>query len=173
VLFRSGSGALSDYPMRLFEEFHRRADPNAVLWLAKLDGRVIAGDLWLYWGKRNVGWLGAVDPKFFKFNPTNFVLTEIIRDACRRGDVVFDMAASSGLPGLIRFKDSFGAERVYYRDRDRAGSAAFRVYRHARRLFSKLSTRRRILENSPDSAVAPGSPPSTESSERTRAGEAL
>jgi Acetyltransferase (GNAT) domain len=140
---RWGAGALSDYPVRLFEEFHRRADPNTVLWLAKLDGRVIAGDLWLYWGKRNVGWLGAIDPAFVKFNATNFVLTEIIRDACARGDSVFDMAASSGLPGLIRFKDSFGAKRVYFRERHRAASATFRAFTRARRLLSNLSAKLR------------------------------
>jgi hypothetical protein len=151
---RWGAGALSDHPLRLFEEFHRRADPNAVLWLAKRDGRVIAGDLWLYWGKRNVGWHGALDPSFIKLNPTNFVLTEIIRDACRRGDLVFDMAASSGLPGLIRFKDSFGGERVYFRNRDRKGSATFRAFLRARRGLSRFSGRIRRSVKPRPTAVA-------------------
>ena len=163
---RWGTGALSEYPLRLFEEFHRRADPNATLWLAKLDGRIVAGDLWLYWGKRNVGWHGAADPAFFKLNPTNFVLTEIIRDACKRGDLVFDMAASSGLPGLIRFKDSFGAERLYYRNRVRKGSVAFRAYRRARRTLSAISARVRSSLKSRRGAVASAGPSASEHSSR-------
>ena len=140
---RWGRAALSDYPWRLFEEFYRRADPNVILWVAKRDGRVIAGDLWFYWGKRNVGWHGAADPAFFKLNPTNFVLTEIIRNACQRGDLVFDMAASAGLAGLIRFKDSFGAERVYFRDSELRGGGAFRAYQRARSVVARLSARLR------------------------------
>lgn len=132
---RWGGRAKSNDHFILFEEIYKRRDPNVALWLAKLDGRVVAGDLWLYWNDCSVGWHGAAHPAYFKKFPTNFLLTEIIRDSCQRGFRWFDFNPSAGQEGLARFKDYFGAKRVYFRHADRRGS---RLYFTSRRVTRKL-----------------------------------
>ena len=138
---RWGKNALNDYPFALFAEIHRRGDPNVVLWLARFDGRVIAGDLWLYWNRHNVGWHGAADPSRFDLHPTNFLITEILRDACARGHDWCDLNPSGGRAGVVAFKDSFGVERQYFHHFQRPGSRLFRSRQRLRR-FVSLQRRR-------------------------------
>jgi hypothetical protein len=130
---RWGDDARTDDPFSLFEIIHRREDPNMVLWLARLEGRIVAGDLWLYWNRHNVGWHGAADPAYFSFHPTNFLVTEIIRDACARGDRWCDLNPSAGLEGVSAFKDAFGAERRYFRHARRPGGRLYRITRRLRK----------------------------------------
>lgn len=133
---RWGARATTDDSFALFEEMHARRDPGVVLWLARLEGRVVAGDLWLYWNEHNVGWHGAADPEEFGKHPTNFLLTEIIRDACARGAARLDLNPSGGHEGVVRFKDSFGAERLHFRHAERRGG---RLTRAGRRLTRWLA----------------------------------
>jgi CelD/BcsL family acetyltransferase involved in cellulose biosynthesis len=114
----------TDDPVELFEEIHRRCGEHTILWLAKVDGQVIAGDLWFYWNQHNVGWHGAADPAFFKYFPTNFLITEIARDAAARGHQWLDLNPSGGDDGVVRFKDSFGAERLHFRHAERRSEAS-------------------------------------------------
>ena len=138
---RWGMEAKTDDPFELFAEIHRRADPNVVLWLARLGERVVAGDLWLYWNQHNVGWHGAADPAFFHLHPTNFLITEILRDACARGDRWCDLNPSGGSPGVVAFKDSFGVERWYFRHSERRGGALLRSRQRLQR-FLRVQRRR-------------------------------
>ncbi|MGH7896505.1 MAG: GNAT family N-acetyltransferase [Candidatus Binatia bacterium] len=143
---RWGARAATDDPLELFEEIRARADPQMILWLARLDQRVVAGDLFVYWRDLCIGWHGAADPAFFDRHPTNFLLTEIIRDACRRGVRWLDLNPSGGHAGVVAFKDSFGAERRYFRHGDRRGSTLYgwtsRVERSIRaRLRTTVSKR--------------------------------
>ena len=139
---RWGTEARSDYPFELFAEMHRRRDPSIVLWLARFHGRIIAGDLWLYWNRHNVGWHGAADPSLFYLLPTNFLITEILRDACARGDRWCDLNPSGGSSGVVAFKDFFGIERRYFRHLERRGGALFRNRQRLQRLLR--AQRRRI-----------------------------
>ncbi len=150
---RWGQQATTDDPLRLFEEIHRREDPNVVLWLARWQSRVVAGDLWLYWNRHNVGWHGAADPEFFDKHPTHFLLTEIIRDACARGAHCLDLNPSGGHSGVVGFKESFGAERIYFRHANRPAS---RLYFASRRLARKVKQLLRFAD--PTSFLAGGNP---------------
>jgi hypothetical protein len=138
---RWGTEARSDYPFELFAEMHRRRDPNIVLWLARFGGRIIAGDLWLYWNRHNVGWHGAADPSLFHLHPTNFLITEILHDACARGDRWCDLNPSGGSSGVVAFKDFFGIERRYFRHLERRGGALFRSRQRVQR-FLRVQRRR-------------------------------
>jgi CelD/BcsL family acetyltransferase involved in cellulose biosynthesis len=119
---RWGANAKTDDAAELFEEIHRRADPDVALWLARQGERVAAGGLWLRWNDRNVHWHGAADPELFRLHATNYLITEIIRDSCARGVAWCDLNPSAGLAGVVAFKDAFGAERRHFRHARRAGA---------------------------------------------------
>jgi CelD/BcsL family acetyltransferase involved in cellulose biosynthesis len=46
--------------------------------------------------------------------PSNALLSEAIKAACSRGVSYLDFGASEGLPGVEKFKQSFGAQAREY-----------------------------------------------------------
>jgi lipid II:glycine glycyltransferase (peptidoglycan interpeptide bridge formation enzyme) len=84
-------------------------------YLAKYGERYISGAIILY-GKRNCFyWSGAMLEEYRRYCPNNLLLKCAIEDACNNGYHYFNMGASIGLPGVQRFKESFGAEKLDYK----------------------------------------------------------
>ena len=59
-------------------------------------------------------WHGCSLKDYFDHYPNNLLHAEIIRDACERGYVLYDLSPSGGYEGGMRFKDSFSATRVEF-----------------------------------------------------------
>jgi hypothetical protein len=86
----------------------------AELWLGRLDGNPIAGALLLRGSDDVFYWSGAVAAEHRTLAPGNAVIKAAIQSACDRGLAYFDFGASTGLPGVSAFKESFGAAEVRY-----------------------------------------------------------
>lgn len=95
------------YPRELFAAL--LASGAAELWLARLDGRPVAGALLLRGSHDLLYWSGAMDREHAGVAPSNAVLRVAIESACSRGVGYLDFGASTGLPGVEAFKRSFGA----------------------------------------------------------------
>jgi CelD/BcsL family acetyltransferase involved in cellulose biosynthesis len=108
-LQRWGDKATLAYSWDLFEGIFRRRSPNVRLWIARHQGRMVAGALCLYSPSHVVYWHGAALDSHFKLRPVNLLIHDAIHDACERGYKWFDFNPSGGLEGVKAFKRSFGA----------------------------------------------------------------
>jgi Acetyltransferase (GNAT) domain len=124
------------YPRALFDAL--LGSDTAELWLAHFDNRTIAGALLLRGSDDLLYWSGAMNRDFQRVAPSNAVLRAVIESACRRGIEVLDFGASRGLPGVEKFKLSFGAQARSYR----SVALNSRAYGHLELWRSRLSRRR-------------------------------
>jgi len=109
---RWGYGA-PPYPVSLFRAL--AASGGAELWLARYEDRVVAGALLLRGSADLFYWSGAMSREHLALAPSNLVLRAVIESACERGYAYFDFGASTGLPGVQKFKESFGAQPCRFR----------------------------------------------------------
>jgi hypothetical protein len=108
-LRRWGDAASSRYDWALFNEIRNRSSENIILWTARYSDRLIAGALCFYAPRHVAYWHGAALEEFFALRPVNYLLYEVIKDACARSLWWFDFNPSGGHQGVARFKKSFGA----------------------------------------------------------------
>jgi hypothetical protein len=101
------------YPRLLFQAL--AASPHVEFWLAFKKEEVVSGAVLLMGSEDVFYWSGAMAPEFAGASPSNLVLRDAIRSACERGFRSMDFGASVGLPGVQRFKESFGAEPKPFR----------------------------------------------------------
>lgn len=109
-LQRWGDRASSQYGWEFFNQMQLRDSPNIKLWLAKYEGKVVAGALCLYALKHVVYWHGAALDEFFNLRPVNLLICEAIKEACDQGFLWFDFNPSGPHEGVRNFKKSFGTQ---------------------------------------------------------------
>lgn len=109
-LERWGHGRAEGYPWSLFEAFYFLSSPNVRLWLARLDGEIISGNLCCYAKRHVVYWHGSTLKAHLPTNAAKLVMYEAIKDACERGFTWFDFNPSAGLEGVKFFKEGFNAQ---------------------------------------------------------------
>lgn len=102
-------------PIRFFEKLFELGGNNVRYYLASYEGRYIAGVIIVYGGRDCFYWSGAMIKEFGNYCPNNLLLKQVIEDACESGYSSFNMGSSMGLPGVQKFKESFGAEKVNYK----------------------------------------------------------
>lgn len=127
------------YPRRLFGALLETGE--AELWMAVLDGDAIGGALLLRGSDDLFYWTGAVAAEHRTLAPGNAVIRTVIASACERGIGTFDFGASTGLPGVSAFKESFGATEVTYRNVE-LRSIGYRALTAVQRLASRRRARR-------------------------------
>lgn len=108
-LKRWGAHVSSRYGEKLFQEMHNRQSPHIKLWLAYFQEKVISGAVCFFSQKKMVGWHLVALEKYFSLYPVNFMVSEIIKNACENGCQWFDYNPSGGHEGVKNFKKSFGA----------------------------------------------------------------
>ena len=87
----------------------------AKLAIAKHEGKVIAGLLYLFFNQTVTLWAGASDPQFWEFRPNNAIFHHIIRWACTSGYSWVDFGASPpDNIGLIKHKEEYRAVPYYF-----------------------------------------------------------
>lgn len=104
----------SEYGWELFENGHQLTQEhpkNLRLWLAEVDGEVIAGAWFFYWNRHVDYWHAASYEEYFDHRPNNVLLPHVMQDAIERGFYFFDFNPSGGHKGVARFKKHFGAEK--------------------------------------------------------------
>ncbi len=113
---RWGDQASGFYPIGLFYNLFQLGEygKTVKLWIACLQGRVIAGAWSLYHNQHVVYWHGAVHSQYTSFHPTHLLVATMIEDACRNGFRWFDFNPSGGLEGVERFKNGFGAQYLTF-----------------------------------------------------------
>lgn len=99
---------LSSYDERLFELLAQEPGAAVRLYLAEADDRACAGEIVLVHREHAVSWHGATDtcavPGSF-----NLLEWEVLGDLAADGVRTYDLNGSSGLEGVIAFKESCGA----------------------------------------------------------------
>ncbi len=107
---------VSTIPLLFFDKLIGLPENEVRFWLADFENKAIAGAV-VFYGKNEVQYFAAArDPRVSKLNASKFLLSEIIKDACQREYSLFNFGASSGLKGVERFKEIFGAQKWrYYR----------------------------------------------------------
>jgi lipid II:glycine glycyltransferase (peptidoglycan interpeptide bridge formation enzyme) len=87
----------------------------AKLVIAKRDGAVIAGLLYLHFNRTVTLWCEASDPKSLEHRPNNAIFHHIIHWACERGYECVDFGASPPEHhGLIAHKEQYRAQRFEF-----------------------------------------------------------
>lgn len=114
TLKRWGARAGVRYPRNLFFNLFETRSPDIKLWLAEKNDKPIAGVISLYCNTTVIYWHGCSLQDYFDHYPNNLLHAEIIRDACERGYAVYDLSPSGGYEGVIKFKESFSAQRVEF-----------------------------------------------------------
>ena len=113
-LKRWGDNATSRYGFNLFENICNLKSKNIKLFLAMLDEKIISGALLFYCGNHIVWWHSATLSDFYRYNPVKFMQNEIIKKSCENGYKYYDFNPSGGHEGVIKFKEGFGAKRIYF-----------------------------------------------------------
>ncbi len=103
------------YDLRLFEILHQLDHSLRRLWIADLEGKVIAGILCFYWNRHAVAWNGAGLSSYFHCRPNNLLYQQAIEHACRNNYHWFDCNPSGGLEGVSSFKQGLGAKMLQTR----------------------------------------------------------
>jgi hypothetical protein len=112
TLARWGEKATNAYGWKLFEIMYRTKSPRIKLWLARYQGKIISGALCLYHNRHVAYWHSATSQRFFKkLNATHVLQYTVIKDACEKGFLLYDFLPSSGIQGVIDFKEGFSPER--------------------------------------------------------------
>lgn len=140
ALRRWGERATSRYPFTLFQILRQYDARYVRLWLVRKSGVVIGGILVLYHNRHAVYWHGAFVGAFLEYRPSNLVHAEAIRDACERGYEWYDFNPSGGHAGVVRFKQSFHPQMLYFHAAEVGGNEFSRMYATVRaRLLSSIS----------------------------------
>jgi lipid II:glycine glycyltransferase (peptidoglycan interpeptide bridge formation enzyme) len=109
--------------------------------LVKKESRVLGGICVLYHERRAFYWHGAYLREAFEYRAPNFIQSEVMREACGRGVQWFDLGISAGMEGVVRFKDSFGAQRLFFErgviGRSPVFESAFRIRSAIRKLTGR------------------------------------
>ncbi|NWG20298.1 MAG: GNAT family N-acetyltransferase [Chloroflexi bacterium] len=133
TLQRWGETTLVRYPSALFDHMCRQRSQSIKLWIAKVNGDIVAGKVVFYHNQQAFYWHGATLQHYFNHHPGPLLMTEIIKDACQIGIRYLDLGPSGGLPGVEHYKESFGAEKRYFGSYVWDANQLYRAYQRLRR----------------------------------------
>jgi len=114
ALERWGDKVHCQYPFAIFKNIYLLADPRIKLWLCTHDSEIKGGIITFYCNGHVVTWHSAFDHLCFPHGISNYMFNELILHAAENGYRVFDFNPSAGIEGVVRFKQNFGTERLYF-----------------------------------------------------------
>ena len=101
-------------PPAFFRALHQHGTPQVRLWLATLAGTAIAG-IWVATFGGEAHYLGgATGQAGLAAGGSHLLLDHALSAAAADGCRTFDFGASGGWPGLVQFKEGFGARPEAY-----------------------------------------------------------
>jgi len=132
-----------------------QASPIGDLIVAEVEGRVVAGLLFLSFGKTITLWCGASLREFRSYRPNNLIFNEVIKWGCQNGYEWVDFGASPPEnKGLVAFKEEWRARRfdfeIYHKIFSPARKRIWeKIEPDLRRLYSFLQSAKARLLSSP------------------------
>lgn len=105
------------YPVQIYENiFKYMQSQGLVKWhLAKCNGLPIAGTIHFVFKDSILSWLNASYQHYWHLRPNNLLVSSIIEWGCENGMQMYNFGASPpSATELIRFKESWGAEKKFY-----------------------------------------------------------
>jgi len=137
-LRRWGDSTLISYPYALFEQICRCGSDGVRLWIAEVDDEIISGNVNFYHNRYVIAWHQATRESHFRYHPVPLLKSEIFKDACQRGFSYYDFSPSGGLKGVEKFKEEFGAQKMYFCSYVWSDNTLYHTYRKARNLVLRL-----------------------------------
>lgn len=102
------------YPVALFQALAGISGPGVELKLGLVDGQPIAGIMLMRGRRSTLYWSGAMLKEAASYSVNNALVEVAVREACERGDALFDFGASGELDSVRLFKERFGAVATVY-----------------------------------------------------------
>jgi CelD/BcsL family acetyltransferase involved in cellulose biosynthesis len=99
------------YREDLFRTLAASSSGKIRLWIVEYSGSVIVGAICLYHGQTVVYWHGATDTAFQHLRAAPLLHAQIMRHAGEAGYRWYDFNPSGPNPGVVTFKERFGAVR--------------------------------------------------------------
>jgi hypothetical protein len=97
-------------PMRKYQVVAQAFGDRCRTWIARWDGKPVAGVVTLIHGAHAFYWRGYSDKELAaRFRANDLLQRLAIEDACRAGCRYYSMGESGGVASLIEFKSRFGA----------------------------------------------------------------
>jgi hypothetical protein len=96
-------------PKDLLSALVSRSARDVEIWLARFEGKAIAGGVVLYGAQEAFFWSAATLPDYGVLRANNALAVAIMYSAANRVVKWLNLGASEGLPGVLRFKRSLGA----------------------------------------------------------------
>lgn len=116
----NSSTSLSEkFNRTVFEALHDTG--NIKLLFAKQADQIMAGAIFLTFADRVYYWQGASYPKYNHYAPNNLIQWNLIEWAANNGYKQYDLLGAD-IPGIAKFKRSFGGKKVGYEYIYRANS---------------------------------------------------
>jgi len=130
------------FPKKLLEAVVVRGGADVEIWFARYEGKPIAGGLVLFGSDELMFWSAAMLSEFGTLRPSNALNVALIRAAGARAVRWYNLGASTGLPGVKRFKEGLGAFGTSY-TKFSSASPGFALYCDLRKLLSRVKGRAR------------------------------
>jgi lipid II:glycine glycyltransferase (peptidoglycan interpeptide bridge formation enzyme) len=99
---------------RFFQALARLDERHVQLWVARLEGRFIAGTVIFTHGDHQTPYVGGFDREFRGYDPNNLLYAEAMKWGARQGYASFNFLSSAGIKGVEHFKASFGTQRLFF-----------------------------------------------------------
>jgi len=115
TLKRWGEKTIITFPHDMLLRLLQPRHDTVTLWLAILEGKVIAGVIMFYWNVICCGWHGCSLTDFSGYHPNNLLHWHMIQDALGRHYQLYDFGPSGEeQKGVADFKRHFGAEQFLF-----------------------------------------------------------
>jgi hypothetical protein len=111
---RWGDDATSFYERDLFRNILAARSPRMELWGAYREDRLAGGVVCFKQGGRWIAWHSAFQPEAMPSGVAKFLHHRLILEARRQGFDVYDFNPSGGHEGTVRFKETFGVEKLEF-----------------------------------------------------------
>lgn len=105
-------------------------EKNSELRMVQKEDEFIAGLVEVKHQNHTYMFMNCLKYDYRKYYPNNYNITEASRNAIKEDRKYYDMGSSSGIEGLIKFKESFGSEKYYYNSFNRK-NRSFRYLKSA------------------------------------------
>jgi hypothetical protein len=97
-----------------FSRVARLAPDQSQLWVARHEGRLIAGSVIFTYGTHQTPYVGGFDRAYRGYDPNNLLYAESMKWGARQGYHYFNFLSSAGIKGVEHFKSSFGTQRLFF-----------------------------------------------------------
>ena len=110
---RWGDATKYIYPQEIFLNIFRDAGNAVKIWVAEKNGKIIAVLTVFYWNSLVTPFHTASLKDYFDCCPNNILHMEVIKDAINKNYRYYDFGPSGGEDGVVQFKKSFRAEKLF------------------------------------------------------------